>query len=349
MRLLTTLLLFASALQFSTVAEPVKSIEGAIAGKPRLIFDTDITGDVDDVLALAMCHTLADRGACQLLGVTVSKVNPLTAPFVSAQNHFYGRPNVPIGVTHDPIAQKRDSKYLSLANSAHYPKSLTSNEEAREAVDLLRELLAREPDHSVTIVSVGIASNLANLLRSGADRNSPLSGVDLVRAKVRLLSLMAGAFTFTNETNYHREANVINGISFMQAVARQWPNEIPIVWSGYEIGVSLPYPHYSIARDFDYLPHHLVREAYLLYGGPQHDRPCWDESSVLYAVYPERGFFGLSQPGRVEVLDDGFTRFVPAKSGDKSTARDRFLTLTESQRARTLEAIIQLCVQPPSQ
>ena len=40
----------------------------AFADKPRIIFDTDITGDVDDVLALAMCHTLADRGACELLG-----------------------------------------------------------------------------------------------------------------------------------------------------------------------------------------------------------------------------------------------------------------------------------------
>ena len=41
------------------------------AEKPRIIFDTDITGDVDDVLALAMCHTLADRGACEFLGVTI--------------------------------------------------------------------------------------------------------------------------------------------------------------------------------------------------------------------------------------------------------------------------------------
>ena len=39
----------------------------AEAEVPRVIFDTDITGDCDDVLALAMCHTLADRNACELL------------------------------------------------------------------------------------------------------------------------------------------------------------------------------------------------------------------------------------------------------------------------------------------
>ena len=83
-----------------------------LADKPHIIFDTDITGDVDDVLALSMCHTLADRGACELLGVTISKDNPLTASFVYAQNTFYRRPDLPIGVTRDPLAQKRDSKYL---------------------------------------------------------------------------------------------------------------------------------------------------------------------------------------------------------------------------------------------
>ena len=67
----------------------------------------------------------------------------------------------------------------------------------------------------------------------------------------------------------------------------------------------------TFKRDLDYLPHHLVKEAYLLHSGPEHDRPCWDESSVLWAVYPERGFFGFSEPGRVKVLDDGSLQEQP--------------------------------------
>ncbi len=309
------------------------------AERPRIIFDTDITGDVDDVLALAMCHSLADRGACEFLGVTVSKNNPLTASFVDAQNTFHGRPDLPVGVTRDAKAQQRDSKYLKLADSPDYPHDLRRNEDAKDAVELIRELLGRQPDHSVTMVSVGIASNMANLLKSPG-------GVDLVRRKVKTLSIMAGAFAFCNGTNYHLEANVINGIGYMQTVADQWPEEVPIVWSGYEIGEALPFPRVVIQRDLDYLPHHIVREAYLLHSGPEHDRPCWDESSVLQAVYPERGFFGLSQPGRVTVLDDGFTRFVPARNG-KGSRRDRFLTMTSVQQSRALEAIVHLTIQPP--
>lgn len=319
----------------------------AFTEKPRIIFDTDITGDVDDVLALTMCHTLADRGACEFLGVTISKVNPLTASFVDAQNTFYGRPDLPIGVTRDPTAQKRESKYLRLADSPDYPHDLKKNDDAREAVDLLRELLAKQPDGSVSIISVGIASNMANLIKSKADVHSPLDGPALIRKKMKMLSIMAGAFAFCNHTNYHLEANVINGIGFMQTVANEWPEEVPVYWSGYEIGEALPFPRASIAQDFGYRAHHLVKEAYLLHSGPAHDRPCWDESSVLFAVFPEREYFGLSTPGRVRVGADGFTRFMPPGKDAKGGRRDRFLSLTSVQQARVLESIVQTTVQPP--
>ncbi len=310
------------------------------AERPKIIFDTDITGDVDDVLALAMCHSLADRGACELLGVTVSKNNPLTASFVDAQNTMYGRADLPVGVTRDDRAQHRQSRYLELAQSGHYPHDLRRNEDAHDAVELIRELLSQQPDSSVTIVSVGIASNLANLLTSPG-------GVALVRRKVKMLSLMAGAFAYCNGTNYHLEANVINGIAYMQTVVDQWPEEVPVVWSGYEIGEALPFPRIVIQRDLDYRLHHIVKESYLLHSGPEHDRPCWDQSSVLQAVCPEREYFGLSQPGRITVLDDGFTRFTPAGK-TQASRRDRFLTMTSLQQARVLEAIVHLTIQPPT-
>lgn len=317
------------------------------AAKPAILFDTDITGDVDDVLALAMLHSLADRGACELLGVTISKQNPQTVSFVDAQNTFHGRRDLPIGVTRDATAQKRESRYLSLADSPHYPHDLLRNEDAPEAVDLMRQILAGQSDGSVSIVSVGIASNLAGLLHSKADAHSTLDGPALIRQKVKLLSIMAGAFQSIDGNNHFLEANVINGIAAMQTVARQWPTEVPVIWSGYEIGVSLPYPRVSIARDFEHKPHHIVKEAYLLHSGPEHDRPCWDQSSVFHAVFPDRDYFGLSRPGVVTVEADGFTRFILPKKGDSSPQRDRFLTLTPAQRARALEAMVHLTAQPP--
>jgi inosine-uridine nucleoside N-ribohydrolase len=304
----------------------------------RIIFDTDMTGDVDDVLALAMCHTLVDRGACDLLAVTISKVDPLTGPFTDAVDTFYGRPDLPIGITRK--AQIRPSRYLKLVNEEEgdvfrYPHDLLKNEEVPEAVDLLRKTLAAQPDHSVALIQVGLAVNVLRLLETDAD---------LIKQKVRLLSIMAGGFQTIDHGNHFLEANVINDIPAMQKLARLWPDEVPIVWSGYEIGIAVTYPRESIAADFEYVPHHPVKEAYLLHSGPNHDRPSWDLTSVLYAVHPDRGYFDLSPPGRVTVADDGFTRFTPAKDGK---GRDRFLKLNFTQAARVREALVQLVVQPP--
>jgi purine nucleosidase len=64
---------------------------------------------------------------------------------------------------------------------------------------------------------------------------------------------------------------------------------------------------------------------------------------VLFAVRPDRGYFELSETGRVRVADDGFTSFEPAAGG-----RDRFLVLDgPAQEAKTLEALVQLVTQPP--
>jgi hypothetical protein len=65
---------------------------------------------------------------------------------------------------------------------------------------------------------------------------------------------------------------------------------------------------------------------------------------VLDAVFPHRGYFGLSRPGRVAFDADGRTRFTIDPDG---RARDRHLVLDRGASARALEAIVQLSSQPP--
>ena len=327
----------------------------------QIIFDTDITGDVDDVLALAMLHTLEDRGACKLLAVTISKENELAAPFTDAVNTFYGRPDLPIGINLD--APHRDSKYLHLVKEKEngqfrYPHDIGIKQDPENAISLLRKTLSQADDHSVVIIQVGLATNLATLLETKGDDYSKLNGADLVRRKIKLLSVMAGAFETIGHSNRYLEANVRNHISSMQKLAAHWPDEVPVVWSGFKIGIDAPYPRESIAQDFEYADHHIVKEAYLLHSGPNHDRPTWDLTSVLYSVYPERNYFDLSSPGRVTVEDDGFTRFDPGQGTRfmrptdiaqvaPSMKRDRYLLMNEVQSARVTEALVQLVSQPP--
>jgi purine nucleosidase len=308
-----------------------------------LIFDTDIGNDVDDALALGMIHSLQSRGECELLAVTITKDHDECAPFVDAVNTFYGRGSIPIGVVRNGVTPAQ-SKFTILAGTTddgklRYPRDLASGKEAPEAVALLRKTLAAAKDHSVAIAQVGFSTNLARLLDSPPDDISPLSGLKLVTKKVKLLSVMAGAFAPIGGKP-HLEYNVIKDIPSAKVLAEHWPT--PIIYSGFEIGLSIPYPAISIQRDYRYVEHHPLAESYYLYNPPPHSRPTWDLTSVLYAVRPDRGYFNLSPVGKVTVDDKGLTTFEASENG-----KHRYLIATPDQRVRVTEAQVQLSSQPP--
>ncbi len=315
-----------------------------------LIFDTDLGNDCDDVLAMGVIHALQTRGECKLLAVTLTKDHELAGPMADAINTFYGRGDIPIGVCRSGVTPAA-GKFNVLATakdaqgSLRYPHDLRSGKDAPAAVDVLRKTLAAQEDGSVVVVQVGFSTNLANLLKSAPDAHSPLNGMQLVKKKVRLLSIMAGAFRQIKDNQGrlydHKEYNVVKDIPAAKKLADQWPSSV--LWSGFEIGKNLTYPHQSILRDYRYVQHHPLPEAYTLYIPPPHDRPTWDLTSVLAAVRPEHRYFDVSPPGDVLVADDGLTTFS-AKAG----GRHRYLILKEEQKPRATEALVQLASQPPA-
>ena len=312
----------------------------------RLIFDTDMGNDIDDALALAMIHALESRDECKLLAVTITKDNRYSAPFVDLVNTFYGRPDIPVGVVRDGVTPK-DSRFTREPSQARddgkprYPHKLRDGSEAPEAVGLLRRVLAEQPDGSVAMVQVGFSTNFARLLTSQPDDASPLPGSELVREKVRLLSIMAGAFDAKLTADQFKEYNIREDLPSSRKLLAEWPT--PIVISGFEIGRAILYPARSIRNDFGYVAHHPIREAYELYQEMPYDRPTWDLTSVLYAVRPDHGYFELSPPGKIQVSEDGVTRFEEQADG-----KHRYLKVQQSQIARIREAMELLCSQPPS-
>jgi inosine-uridine nucleoside N-ribohydrolase len=299
-----------------------------------LIFDTDMGNDIDDALALAVIHALESRREAQLLAVTITKDNRWSAPFVDAVNHFYGRPSIPIGVVRNGKTPE-DAPYTRIPCERQtpqgkplYPRRLGPDSEAPEAAGLMEKILSAQPDSSVVIVQVGFSTNLARLLeRPGA--------ANLIRRKVRLLSIMAGQFP-TGKPEY----NVRVDLDAARKVFSGWPTEV--VFSGFEIGLAIQYPARSIEEDFGYTPHHPIRDAYRAYKKMPYDRPTWDLTSVLYAVRPDRGYFSLSERGRVRMDANGRTSLDPDPNG-----RHRYLVVSETQKAKTLEALVQLASQPP--
>ncbi len=288
-----------------------------------VIFDTDMGNDIDDALALAMLHALESRGEVKLLAVTVTKDNVWAARYVSAVNTFYGRGSIPVGVVEDGPT-KEEGRYARQGVEAGHWKYSDAKE---EAVALLERTLKAQADGSVVVIQVGFSTNLARFLEAPGGR-------ELVARKVKLLSLMAGDFTGAGP-----EYNVREDVRSCRKVAEDWPT--PMVWSGFEVGRTVKYPARSIERDFRWTARHPVVDGYKAYMKFPYDRETWDLTAVLYAARPEGGYFGLSEAGEVRVDEKGTTRFEARAGG-----RSRYLTWNETQRARSLEAMIWLATQP---
>lgn len=312
----------------------------------RIIYDTDMGGDCDDVLALGMLHILQDKKECELLAVTASNENPLVAPFIDAVNSFYGHPDIPIGVARN-APSKRNTEFLALSTkkekdgTLRYPHDLLNEKDAPDAVQLLRSTLANQPDNSVVLIQVGMSTNLSRLLTSKPDKTSPLTGKELVTKKVRLLSVMGGAFEPIKGNSNYPEYNIRIDIPAAKHLFQEWPTEI--VCSGFEIGIALRYPAKSIDNDYEYVKHHPLPEAYNLYKPTPHERPTWDLTSVLYAVRPNHDYFSLSNPGMITVADKAHVLFAPANNG-----KHRYLVLSKKQRPNTHKALVELCIEPPA-
>jgi len=335
MKTILLTLLAVPCLATITLAEPVK-----------MIFDTDMGNDIDDAMALAMIHSLARRGAVELLAVTSTKDHPKSAAFIDALNTFYGFPDIPVGAVRGGVTPE-EGRYNGLIDRKDedgaplYPRDLESGKDAEDAVGLIRKTLAGQPDGSVMLVQVGFFTNFIRLLESAPDEHSDLDGPALIEKKVKELVVMAGAFQTIRLNTKHLEYNVVKDIPSAQGIAERWPG--PVVWSGFEIGIAAAYPWQSIMEDFDYHPHHIIKEGYLAYVPQQpHDRPTWDLTAVLHAVYPDRGYFDLTPRGNVTVDGEGRTDFRIDPKGN-----DRYLLMDEVQTARVREAFVHLCSEPP--
>lgn len=263
----------------------------------KIIFDTDIGGDIDDAGAMAVLHALADRGEIEILAVGVVNGHALTVPYTHAINTWYGRPGLPLGAVKLGAPFERDTYMAGVA--AGYPHTLTAAS-APDAVALYRRVLASQPDGSVTLVVVGPPTNIARLLGSEPDEASPLSGVELVRRKVKFYAaggngngtLPAGTCGF----NYQKDT------SAAREELAAMPVEVPMVFaggSGNRIRIGNCY------RDAP--ADHIIRRSYEAYfaGKDSLDRPTWDQLRLLYASRPaSRALFDTSRPGDI-TLGDG--------------------------------------------
>ncbi len=269
----------------------------------RIIFDTDMGPDYDDIGAIAVLHALADKGECKILATVASDGHPSIAPTIEVFNRYFNRKDLPVGVSSKGAPDFTATNNWNDTIINRYAPELKSKTYPG-AVGVYRKVLAKQPDNSVTIVTVGFLSNIAELLDSKADKYSELSGRELVKRKVKQLVAMAGGFPEGDEFNVNKHA-----AASVEAFTK-WPR--PILFSGFEIGakiftgarVAKSGSDGPVAKGYEYNLKTYRKEVAA-------NRQSWDQTAVLIAVRNPADYFYVSDPGKFVIKEDGKNLWNP--------------------------------------
>lgn len=135
-----------------------------------LIIDTDMSFDVDDVLAVCMAHALHDLNEANILAIVHNSGYPGGIGGASVLNHFYHHDEeIPLGAYKGPFGRDRESTppgrvwrtgpYVP-SLLADFPSPVRSSTEVPDAVEQYRSALTSAVDGSVAIAAIGFATNL---------------------------------------------------------------------------------------------------------------------------------------------------------------------------------------------
>ena len=262
----------------------------------KIIFDTDLGGDCDDVGAAAILCNLAKAGEAQILAATYCIGNPWGGWFLKYELGFFGYPDVPVGVL-------KDERFMWEPNYAKYSRPYVERmqiptPELPDAVSILRRALAENGGvRDITLVAVGPLRNIANLLTSEPDDISPKTGRELIAENVVEFVTMLGNFTSTEAVEW----NVLMDIPSARRCVSEMP--VPVVFAPWEIG-----GHIITGQLLDTVSEdHPVRAAYTLYAdGKHHTRMSWDLVTVYCAVRDDSPMYSR-KPMHVTVNERGVT------------------------------------------
>ncbi|KAI1106225.1 nucleoside hydrolase [Jackrogersella minutella] len=315
-------------------------------GKP-IIIDTDIFSDVDDVGSLATANVLHNYGFVDLRGIAINTHSQYGALATSAINTYFGNGDIPIAAIH-PLTNESffDSTYFLSGEyvskvAYNWPHSLNDSSTTPTPVELYRSILSASEDQSVTLISIGFLTNLAALLNSTPNDTTPLAGPALISAKVKELVIMGGQYPSGWEFNFGG-----SDPESTYQVVNNWPRDVPITYSGGELGGNIYSGEELKEKAEKALPDSPVLAAYEWYVGRYSTiRESWDPVTMLYGIVglegaPELGieklFAYANDIGYNEVLVNGSNYWV----NDSSVTNQHWLKLADGVTKTTVAGLL---------
>ncbi len=266
--------------------EPIKD------SRRNVIFDTDIGPDCDDAGAMAVLFEMAKKYEVRVLGIANCTSNPYGNGAIRAIADYYGYDDIKIG-QHKGYEILKDNDKYNKPVTKKYCKYENSAIHTDSALKLYESVLKKAEDDSVTVISVGPLTNLAEILD-----NNP----ELFNKKVNSIVAMAGKFP------KGKEFNIECDIAAAKTVFEKFRHII--VCSGFEIGSKIKT---GFKTEHENNP---VYDSYKYYIGgkePPYMRESWDLTAVHYAFEGEGEWYSLSKPVNITVDDEGHVSAVHDK------------------------------------
>lgn len=317
----------------------------------KLIIDTDMSTDCDDVGALCLAHSFADAGLVDLLAVVHDTGLPQGVGAISSINNYYGRNDIPVGAFKGEFGSRLPGAYVADLVS-RFPGPIHNYTQVPDAVDTYRSVLASQRDRSVTIASIGFLTNIAALLKSQADSHSPLNGTELLEAKVSTVLVMGGKYPSsgsTHEWNFGGGnqdntslADPVSSIASSFALANL-PKSIDVIFNGFNVGVKIFTGGRLTSCASSTNP---CRQAYIDRQGLGIGRESWDPVTVLLSVIGIASDHFARQGDGHCVVDpiNGSNEWIA--SGMQSR-NESYLMLKDGQNVSISDQINSLLCKPP--
>ncbi len=297
---------------------------------PDIIFDTDLGNSTDDVFAMQALFAYQDAGYCRVKGVMQSRKLEKAKLLIDQFMHYYNADNVPLGLVEGEQQFFEMIPYYQLADSIKQdgkplfePTGIPLSNRL-PAWKLYRKLLSEADDNSISIVCVGMFTNLGLLVSSSADEYSTLSGKELIKKKVKRLDLMGGCFSpiplrYTEAGKpkmLEAEYNISGDIPLAQKVINDWPTEIHLF--PLEEGLNFPSVHDEILAQYASKPNSPIYQIYSRYNEwakGDVGQYLWDVITMFHTILGE-DYFDCSPTGNISVNDKGKTEFTAVPNGN---------------------------------
>lgn len=290
----------------------------------KLIIDTDMGSDCDDVPAVALAAWMQKTGQAKLLGLTHTSDNPRLYEYIDSVTRFYGGFNAEITVCDGDcpeIGKLSDEFVDKVVKGFAHRKAPEKN---FGSTKLLRKLLAE--NEGVKLICIGPLNNIAALLKSGADEYSPLTGEELVAKSVEEVALMGGIFGgkeyWFGGSKMESEFNIRCDIPAAAYVLEHC--KAPVTFIEFELGNGVESFERTAASSVD----SPIKRSFEVFGVKK--RSSWDPITVLYTQYGDcGGLYKFSPYGTAKVEPDGKLTFT------EGAGKHRYLIENASKQAIT--------------